>query len=86
MDIGLPGMDGYETARRIRRSRTIGDIKMIALTGWGGPTDRDLAIQAGFDLHLVKPIAFHTLRDHAQGLMDKSPNADTCRAPKLAQA
>ncbi|WP_442507379.1 ATP-binding response regulator [Novipirellula sp. SH528] len=85
MDIGLPGMDGYETARRIRRSPTISGIKMIALTGWGGPTDRDLAIQAGFDLHLVKPIAFHTLRDYAQSMIDEPVPAEKCDKPSFVQ-
>ncbi len=85
MDIGLPGMDGYETARRIRRSRTIAGIKMIALTGWGGPTDRDLAIQAGFDLHLIKPIAFQTLHDRAQAMIDELAASEKCDKPSFAQ-
>ncbi|EMI17263.1 multi-sensor hybrid histidine kinase [Rhodopirellula maiorica SM1] len=86
MDIGLPSMDGYETARRIRRSRTITGIKMIALTGWGGPTDRDLAIKAGFDLHLIKPIAFQTLLDHVEALVRHASQADSDDKPNLIPA
>jgi two-component system CheB/CheR fusion protein len=66
MDIGLPGMDGYEVARQLRRSKTFAKIKLIALTGWGSKQDRELASQAGFDLHLVKPIAFTELLEHVQ--------------------
>ncbi len=64
MDIGLPGMDGYETARRIRRNQHGEGLKLVALTGWGRPADRALATAAGFDLHLLKPVAFRQLLDH----------------------
>jgi signal transduction histidine kinase len=56
VDIGLPGIDGYEVARRIRAARPNGDVKLIALTGYGLPAQRQKALAAGFDLHLVKPI------------------------------
>ena len=55
IDIGLPGMDGYEVARRIRRDLGRG-IRLIALTGYGQPEDRRRAEQAGFDAYLVKPV------------------------------
>jgi CheY-like chemotaxis protein len=55
VDIGLPGMDGYEVARNIR-SRMDGEIRLIAMTGYGLPEDRLRATQAGFDEHLVKPL------------------------------
>ena len=55
LDIGLPGIDGYEVARRIRSS--LGrDVFLIALTGYGQPEDGQRAREAGFDLHLVKPV------------------------------
>ena len=55
VDVGLPGLDGYEVARRIRA--TMGNrVRLIALTGYGQPEDRDRAHAAGFDLHLVKPV------------------------------
>ncbi len=56
MDIGMPGMDGYETCRRIRSMPNGSDIYMVALTGWGQVADKEQAEAAGFDRHLVKPI------------------------------
>ena len=55
VDIGLPGFDGYEVARRLRDQLGKG-IRLVALTGYGQPEDRDRARQAGFDDHLVKPV------------------------------
>jgi signal transduction histidine kinase/DNA-binding NarL/FixJ family response regulator len=69
-DIGLPGMDGYEIAQRLRRNAATRDARLIALTGWGSPTDQRLAVEAGFDLHLVKPIGFRELFQHVQDQMD----------------
>lgn len=57
VDIGLPGIDGYEVARAIRNFDTQGRIRLIALTGYGQASDKEMAIQAGFDMHLLKPIA-----------------------------
>jgi CheY-like chemotaxis protein len=60
IDIGLPGLDGYEVARSLRRS--LGkQIFLIAQTGYGQPEDRRRAYEAGFDLHLVKPVPPETL-------------------------
>ncbi len=56
VDIGLPGIDGYEVARRIRQNPKCKDTVLIALTGFGQQTDVEKAIAAGFDSHLVKPI------------------------------
>jgi two-component system, sensor histidine kinase len=55
IDVGLPGFDGYEVARRVRR---LGGptMRLVALTGYGRPEDRARARQAGFDAHLVKPV------------------------------
>jgi two-component system CheB/CheR fusion protein len=56
-DIGLPGgMDGHEVARRFRAHRTLKDVYLIALTGWGQDEDKRRSHEAGFDLHLTKPI------------------------------
>ncbi len=55
IDIGLPGIDGYEVARRLRRLPSLGDTRLIALTGYGSTTDRRLAAEAGFSWHLIKP-------------------------------
>lgn len=56
VDIGLPGLDGYEIARRIRRNHDHDGTFLIALTGYGQPEDVRLALEAGFDVHLVKPL------------------------------
>ncbi|HEX4959871.1 MAG TPA: ATP-binding protein [Thermoanaerobaculia bacterium] len=56
VDIGLPGLDGNEVARRIRSALGGGEISLIAMTGYGQPEDRRRALQAGFDRYLVKPV------------------------------
>jgi len=57
VDIGLPDMDGYEVARRLREEEDGSEpLPLIALTGYGQPDDRRRALEAGFDLHLVKPV------------------------------
>lgn len=55
-DIGLPGFDGYEVARQIRTEKSFAQTLMIAVTGYGQPQDKDIAKEAGFDCHLVKPV------------------------------
>jgi CheY-like chemotaxis protein len=62
IDIGLPGMNGYDVAREIRRSIPDGGIRLIAVTGYGQPSDREAALQAGFDTHLLKPISPEVLQ------------------------
>ncbi len=56
VDIGLPGIDGYEVARRLRADPATRLLPLIALTGYGQDEDRRRALEAGFDLHLVKPV------------------------------
>jgi CheY-like chemotaxis protein len=56
LDIGMPGLNGYETARQIRELGGAPGIKLIALSGWGQQRDRQLSESAGFDHHLVKPV------------------------------
>jgi PAS domain S-box-containing protein len=56
LDIGLPGMDGYEVARRLRQIPELKDTPLIAATGYGQDADRQRSEEAGFDYHLVKPI------------------------------
>jgi signal transduction histidine kinase len=56
LDLGMPRLDGYETARRIRQQPNGRDCVLIALTGWGQPQDRRRTLDAGFDAHLVKPV------------------------------
>lgn len=63
VDIGLPGIDGYEVARRIRRDAALKHLVLVALTGYGQAADKQHAIEAGFDYHLVKPVDPQALRD-----------------------
>jgi CheY-like chemotaxis protein len=56
VDIGLPKLDGYEVAQRIRHQPWGQGMVLIALTGWGQETDRQRSQEAGFDHHLVKPV------------------------------
>ena len=56
LDIGMPGMDGYEVARRIRQRVGAPPVTLVALTGWGQEHDRQSAQQAGFDYHMTKPL------------------------------
>jgi CheY-like chemotaxis protein len=61
LDIGLPVMDGYELARRLRERPDGRTLALVAVTGYGQPADREQAIAAGFDEHLVKPVALPRL-------------------------
>jgi PAS domain S-box-containing protein len=63
VDVGLPGMDGYEVARRVRAAEGGDKIGLVAMTGYGRPEDRDRALAAGFDAHLVKPVDPRQLQD-----------------------
>jgi signal transduction histidine kinase/DNA-binding response OmpR family regulator len=62
LDIGLPGMDGYEVARQLRAGAAGAPILLAAVTGYGQEADRNRSRQAGFDLHLVKPVEPEVLR------------------------
>lgn len=61
LDIGMPKMDGLEVARRLRVKYPSGGLRIVALTGWGQDDDYARSAKAGFDAHLVKPVAFETL-------------------------
>jgi len=63
LDIGLPGMDGYEVAARLRALPQARDAVLIAITGYGQEDDRLRSRQAGIDHHLVKPVAPDALRN-----------------------
>ena len=63
LDIGLPDMDGYEVARRLRRQPQTKDVRLIAMTGYGQDSDRQSSQEAGFDHHLVKPVDSQKLQD-----------------------
>jgi CheY-like chemotaxis protein len=56
LDLGLPGMSGYDVARRVRRMEDLGALRLVALTGYGTDADRQKTRDAGFDVHLAKPV------------------------------
>ena len=63
LDIGLPGMNGYEVARALRQMPSSAGAVLIALTGWGAENDRSQSSAAGFDHHLTKPANLHAIGD-----------------------
>jgi len=63
MDIGSPGMNGYDVAREIRASPDLNAMRLIAITGYGQDGDRRRALDAGFDDHVVKPVQLDTLTE-----------------------
>jgi CheY-like chemotaxis protein len=69
LDIGMPGLDGYEVARRLRALARERPLRIVAITGWGQDADRLRSREAGFDLHLVKPV---DAQDLAQALNDRN--------------
>jgi CheY-like chemotaxis protein len=70
VDIGMPGMAGYEVARRIREDKSLGNVTLVAQTGWGREEDRRRSAEAGFDRHLVKPVSLATLDEVVRSLPD----------------
>jgi CheY-like chemotaxis protein len=68
LDIGLPGMDGYEVAQKMRELPGLRDILLIAVTGYGRSDDRLRARDAGFDDHLTKPVEFAVLERTLAGI------------------
>ncbi len=68
LDLGMPGLDGYEVARQLRADPATRDTFLVALTGWGQEQDRLQTTRAGFDRHFVKPIAPDVLRALLAGL------------------
>ena len=76
VDIGLPGIDGYEVARRLRECSETSRIRLIALTGYGLAEDQRRVLEAGFDLHLVKPVDIRLLLDALGECADQTAGAD----------
>ena len=75
LDIGLPGMDGYEVARNIRTRPDSGPTVLIVLTGYGREEDRNRSRESGFDHHLVKPVELDTLSGSSKATRDRPPPA-----------
>ena len=77
VDVGLPGIDGFEIARRVRADSALANTFLVALTGYGQPTDRLTALNAGFDEHVVKPVRSDVLIQ----LLAIPPVSDGLREP-----
>ncbi len=82
LDIGMPGMDGYEVCRRIRRESSLHRATVVALTGWGQDEDRRRSHEAGFDHHIVKPVEPSSLHR----LLDELPPDETPQPPPTVTA
>lgn len=67
LDIGMPGMDGYEVAQAIRQDRRFDGVRLIALTGWGQQADRLRSQNSGLDFHLTKPVDYPALQKMLKG-------------------
>jgi PAS domain S-box-containing protein len=78
IDIGLPGIDGYEVARRLRQDATMHPM-LVALTGYGRREDKERALEAGFDHHLTKPVEFDAL----SSLVETLPRRRAGRPPSV---
>jgi signal transduction histidine kinase/ActR/RegA family two-component response regulator len=76
LDIGLPEIDGYEVARRLRRSRRR-TVRLVAVTGYGAEGDKRLAREAGFDEHAVKPV----LPDALAGILQRARSGEAVASP-----
>jgi CheY-like chemotaxis protein len=63
LDIGMPGMDGHEVARRVRSQPQFNSTRLVALTGWGQDEDRRRTQESGFDHHLTKPVDIASLQN-----------------------
>ena len=72
LDIGLPGLDGYEVAQRIRQQAALKSIMLVALTGYGQESDRQRSQNAGFDHHLVKPADFDKIENLLATVQEKT--------------
>jgi PAS domain S-box-containing protein len=75
LDLGMPGMDGLEVARRIRQRPELHSPTLIALTGWGQEADRRRSREAGFDHHLIKPADIAVLKDLLLSLEERESGA-----------
>ncbi|HEX8615635.1 MAG TPA: ATP-binding protein [Telluria sp.] len=77
VDIGLPGIDGYEVARRMRANPATSKVRLVALTGYGQDSDRERALGAGFDAHLVKPVDMARLIEALESGAPAAPQVAT---------
>ncbi len=82
LDIGLPGMTGYELARRIRQQAWGRHALLLAVTGWGQEEDKERAVAGGFDAHLTKPADTKVLLNLLSAFFSEHPTSSGPRAPQ----
>ena len=83
LDLGMPGMDGYEVARHLRADPARSDLVLIALTGWGQASDRRRTAAAGFNHHLVKPVSVDAMESLLRSLR-QPPASSSSNEPEVA--
>jgi len=82
LDIGLPDMDGFEVARRLRGEPRLAGARLVALTGFGQEEDRRQSMAAGFDHHMLKPVDIKALREVLRiALVPREPMSGTSSVP-----
>lgn len=74
LDIGIPEMNGYEIARRLKRAANRRKLFLVAVTGWGQPSDFEQSKEAGFDLHLVKPVDSNSVKRLLENPPPRTPH------------
>jgi CheY-like chemotaxis protein len=79
LDLSLPKMDGYEVARRLRQETAMRRMTLVAMTGYSQDEDRQRTLEAGFNLHLVKPVDFDMLRELLSSLPANQSGAERGR-------
>jgi two-component system CheB/CheR fusion protein len=82
VDIGIPGLNGYEVARRIRAQPQLQGVVLVAQTGWGQEEDRRRSKEAGFNHHLVKPIDLGVLQQIVASLPGPPGNSKPRSTPE----
>src|SRR5260221_2411092 len=82
LDIGMPGLSGYDVARQLRAHPAGRNVTLVALTGWGQAEDRKRTTEAGFDHHIVKPADLETI----QRICNREGDAVRSRPGKLSAA
>ena len=83
MDIAMPGMDGYEAARRMRDEPALEGVTLVALTGYGHDEDRRRAMDAGFDQHLIKPVSMDQLGQLLASVKKSGPSQSQASPPAV---
>ena len=72
LDIGLPGLDGFEVAKRMRQQPILQKVVLVAMTGYGKESDRQRSQEAGFDHYLVKPAKFEKVQEILASVSEKA--------------